>query len=119
MDDYYCQVSLTQNGIMVNIRGDTDDDVAKRVPAWIERLKSYNKPEAKQETRQETKMEVPGADKIEIGNNCQHTSKEDFGGVSEFGPWKAEKCLDCGMVRFEGKKKAGGTFWKNWEVSKK
>ena len=43
MEDYKAQVNITLNGIMVNIRGATDEEVALRMPEWFERIAQYKK----------------------------------------------------------------------------
>ena len=41
MEDYKCQVTLNCNGVMLNIRGQTDEEVSLRVNLWFERMKGY------------------------------------------------------------------------------
>lgn len=43
MEDYKAQLSITMNGLMVNIRGESDEAVAMRTPAWFDRLADYKK----------------------------------------------------------------------------
>ena len=50
---------------------------------------------------------------------CDHANVRPFEGVSKFGPWRAEECLDCHMVRFESKSKSTGQkYWKPWQPPK-
>jgi len=66
------------------------------------------------ETRVESKSPIKETQKL-----CDHGMFDPISGENKYGPWRGQKCLECGMVRFESKTKDGRPFWKDWEVSKK
>ena len=113
-EDYKCQVSFTVKGVMINIRGESDDEVNKRAKAWLDRIEPLVNGMQKNESK--AVFSPAGLQRTQEKAGCLHKNATEKTGTKNGRMWQGEFCNDCGAARFLDPKTE---LYGSWNVKKK